>query len=490
MVKNILDKLAEEVDKIEVSGKNKETNDKQPALPADEQAVSDKRQKVSVKKKKAKAKNGLPKKSLPTGKEDKEIKDELSMEELLEESPIEIPEIGDVMEGKVIEIFSNYILLDLGPLGTGIVLGKEMKDGLNAGGKLKKGDTVSATLINLGDEDGYIELSVREASYEKAWENIEYKRDAQEAIATKVLDANRGGLIVEINGISSFLPVSQLSSKNYPRVEDGNKSRILEMLSDLIGQELKVKIISADRDEEKLIVSEKAVMSNEEKETVAKMKVGDIVEGEVSGVVDFGAFVKFFPLSKKDSDKEEDKMEGLVHISELAWQLINDPREVIKKGDTVKAQIIGINDTRVSLSIKALAKDPWENVEKKYKIGDVVKGEVDKINRFGVFVYLDKNIHGLAHVSEFQEMYPGKRMDDVIKEGESYQWKILSMEPKNHRMGLVLVKDKEGGKKESSVKQKAIDKKIIGDKKKIASKKEEKKTTKKKEGEKKKKSAK
>jgi len=183
-------------------------------------------------------------------------------------------------------------------------------------------------------------------------------------------------------------------------------------------------------------------MSDEEKETVAKMKAGDIIEGEVSGVVDFGAFVKFFPPGKEDSDKEDSQMEGLVHISELAWQLINDPREVIKKGDKVKAQIIGINGTRVSLSMKALEKDPWEKVEKKYKVGEIVRGKVDKINRFGVFVYLDKNIHGLAHVSEFQEIYPGKRMDDVIKEGESYQWKILSIEPKDHRMGLALVKDK------------------------------------------------
>ena len=433
--KNILDKLAEEVDKIEISGKKKELDGKRTATRASGKVKSDKR-------KNEKAKKSLPKKSLPRRQAGKKAKNELSMEELLKENPVEIPKIGDVLEGKVIEISSNYILLDLGPLGTGIVLGKEMKDGLNIDGKIKEGDTVSATLTSLGDENGYMELSVREASYEKAWEDIEYKRDAQKTITTKVLDANRGGLIVEINGISSFLPVSQLSSKNYPRVEDGNKSKILEMLKNLIGRELKVKIISADRDEEKLIVSEKAVMSDEEKETVAKMKAGDIIEGEVSGVVDFGAFVKFFPPGKEDSDKEDSQMEGLVHISELAWQLINDPREVIKKGDKVKAQIIGINGTRVSLSMKALEKDPWEKVEKKYKVGEIVRGKVDKINRFGVFVYLDKNIHGLAHVSEFQEIYPGKRMDDVIKEGKSYQWEILSIEPKNHRMGLALVKDK------------------------------------------------
>jgi len=273
--KDILDKLAEEVDKIE------EVSNKQQAVsgkPEKKEGEEKKRQKIKSGKQKA-GKAKKTKKSL--SKKSEKVKSELSMEELLKENPIEIPEVGDVLEGKVIEVSSNYILLDLGPLGAGIVLGKEMKDGLNAGEKLKKEDIVTATLTGMGEEDGYIELSIREASYEKAWENIEYKRDAQETIATKALDANRGGLIVEINGISSFLPVSQLSSKNYPRVEDGSKSRILEMLKDLIGQELKVKIISADRDEEKLIVSEKAVMSNEEKETVAKMKTGDIVEGEI-----------------------------------------------------------------------------------------------------------------------------------------------------------------------------------------------------------------
>ncbi len=426
--KNILDKLAEEVDKMEVNSKKQAKKDKSRVTSSKIKTKASDKEKAAKSQKKEKG--------------DGKLKNEISMEELMKESPMEIPEIGDVVKGKVIEVSSSYVLLDLGPIGTGIVMGKEMKDGLSDGKKPKKGDEVSATLTGMGEENGYWELSVREASYEKAWEDIEYKKDAQETITTRVIDANRGGLMVEVNGISSFLPVSQLSSKNYPRVEDGNKNKILKMLKDLIGQELEVKIISADREEEKLIVSEKAVMSDEEKEVVSNLKKGDIVEGEVSGVVDFGAFVKFLPPSKKEKGEEEDQLEGLVHISELAWQLINDPREIIKKGDTVKAQIIGINDTRISLSMKALEKDPWENVNKKYKVGDVVKGKVDKINRFGVFVYLDKNIHGLAHISEFQEMYPGKRMEDVIKEGDSYQWEILSIEPKDHRMGLVLVKDK------------------------------------------------
>ncbi len=408
---NILDKLAEEVDKITHVGKK--ATAKKAAESSDEPAK--------------------------TGGS--------AMENLLAKNSLDIPQIGDILEGKIIEISPSSILLDLGPLGTGIVLGKEIKDGMAQTGKLGKGDKISATLIDLENEDGYVELSIREASYGKSWDDLESKKDTQEVIATKILDANRGGLIVEVNGVTGFLPVSQLSSEHYPRVEDGDKNKILELLRKLIGQELRVRIIDSDREGEKLIVSEKAAMSEKEKKIIAELKVGDVISGEISGVVDFGAFVKFLPSSKKDSKKEEDKLEGLVHISELAWQLIDDPREIIKTGDKVNAQIIGIDDTRISLSIKALQKDPWSEIEKKYKVGDVVSGKVDKINHFGAFVYLDKDIHGLAHVSEFKEAYPAKKMEDVLKVGENYSWKILSIEPKDHRMGLVLVKEKVAKKK-------------------------------------------
>jgi small subunit ribosomal protein S1 len=358
------------------------------------------------------------------------------MESLLEQHSVEIPRVGDVLQGTVIDVASHSALLDLGPLGTGIVLGKEMKDGLGSNAKLKEGDVVSATLIDLENEDGFIELSIREASYEKSWDDIEAKRDNKEAVGTKILEANKGGLMVEINGIMGFLPVSQLSSEHYPRVEDGDKNKILEMLRKLVGQELTVRILDADRGTEKLIVSEKAAQSEKEREILSKLTVGDVIEGEVSGVVDFGAFVKF----ASPSGRKGEKLEGLVHISELAWQLIDDPREIVKTGDRVQAQIIGIEDTRISLSMKTLKEDPWTHVKERYNVGQTVDGKVDKINHFGAFVYLDKDIHGLAHVSEFQEVYPGKKMEDVFQSGETYKWKILSIEPKTHRMGLLPVK--------------------------------------------------
>ena len=403
--KDILDKLAEEVDKMQDNKEVIETS--------------------------------APKKQVLETEEEVELS---AMGTLLEENPIKIPQVGDVLEGRVIDITSNSLLLDLGCFGTGIVLGKEIKDGL-AIGKVKQGDTVSATLTDIENEDGYMELSIREASYERAWDDLESKRDIMGVVMTKVLDANKGGLMVEVNGLMGFVPVSQLSSEHYPRVEDGDKNKILELLKKLIGKEMQVRILDADRDSEKLIVSERAASSEKEKEVISQLQAGDIIEGEISGVVDFGAFVKFLPTSRQGSTRDSDKLEGLVHISELAWQLIDDPRTIVKTGDIVKARIIGIDDTRISLSMKALAKDPWSEIAEKYKTGDIVQGKIDKINPFGAFVYLDKDIHGLAHVSEFQEVYPGKKMDEVLRGGETYSWKILSIEPKDHRMGLMLVKE-------------------------------------------------
>lgn len=422
---NILDKLAEEVDKIDPN--------KKEARP--------------------KKKNNNDEKN--------DIVNSSAMGAILAQNPIVIPQVGDVLDGIVIDISSNSLLLDLGPLGTGVVIGKEIKDGLKATNKLKKGDLLHATLVNLENEDGYIELSIREASYEKAWADLESKRDTQEIVPTKILDANRGGLMVEVNGISGFLPVSQLSSDHYPRVEDGDKNKILEILKRLTGQEMRVKILDIDRETEKLIVSEKAAYSDKEREVISQLKVGDVIQGEISGVVDFGAFVKFLPLAKKDSNNDSDKLEGLVHISELAWQLIDNPREVVKKGDRVEAKIIELDDTRISLSIKALKNDPWTEIETKYKSGDIVDGKVDKINPFGAFVYLDENIHGLAHISELREIFPDKKIEEILEPGKSYKWKITSIEPKEHRMGLVFVKEgveevkkekkeKKGTKKEES----------------------------------------
>ena len=384
------------------------------------------------------------------GKEsDKQGKENSPMAQLLEENLIKPPREGEKIKGKVIEIDANAVYVDLKGLGTGIVYGREIKDGLgDKRKKLEPGDEVTATILDLENEDGYVELSVKEALREEAWKDLKRKMKEREIITTKILDANKGGLMVEINGIVGFMPVSQLTAEHYPRVEDGDKAKIYEILKTYINTEMQVCVIDAIPEEEKLIVSEKEAYKDKEKQVISELKVGDVIEGEVSGVVDFGAFVKFFPPSKKGLEDDKDKLEGLVHISQLDWKLIDNPRDIVKVGDVVKAKIIAIDETRISLSIRDLKVDPWQEASKKYKIGDIVEGVVNKINHFGAFVYLDQDIHGLAHVSEFLSRFPGENMEDVIKIGETYYWEIMSLEPAEHRMGLKYVsKVKQNGDK-------------------------------------------
>jgi small subunit ribosomal protein S1 len=398
--------------------------------------------------------------------EDKE--EEKTMEELIEQNPPHIPEEGSKVKGNVIAIDNHAVYVDLKDSGTGIIFGKEVKDGFGENRKkLQAGDEISATVVDVENEDGYVELSVREAIREEAWKDILNKKEKKEIFNIKISDANKGGLMTEVNGITGFMPVSQLTAEHYPRVEDGDKNKIFEILKSYVNTEMTVCVLNAVPEEDNLIVSEKEAHKDEEKENVSEFKVGDIVEGEISGVVDFGAFIKFLPPSKKNSKDDKDKLEGLVHISQLDWKLIDNPREVVKVGDKVRAKIISINDTRVSLSMRDLKNDPWNEVDKKYKIGDVVEGKVNKVNHFGAFVYLDNDIHGLSHISEFIAKYPGKNIDEIIKVGETYLWQITSMEPVEHRMGLKFAgeaKDKDKLKKEVSGDKKQVGNKTKEDK--------------------------
>lgn len=370
------------------------------------------------------------------------------MKELLsrKESEIKMPEAGDLIEGTVIDIGKQALYLDLGSVGAGVIYGRELEDGIGTLKTLKIGDKIKATVIEPENDEGYTELSLRTAGYEIAWTDIYKKLQEGEIVAVKIREANRGGLMGEIYGIKAFLPVSQLSAEHYPRVEEGDKSRILSMLNKFIGQDFKVKIIDANKEDEKLIISEKEAYANKEREAISLLKTGDVIEGVISGVVDFGAFIKFPSQTaatevqiRNKSASGGEELEGLVHISELAWRLIENPKHIIKVGDKIKAKIIGIDDTRISLSIKALKKDPWS--ELKYKVGDIVAGNVRKITPYGAFVYLDEDIHGLLHISEFNTIDEAKK---YLQVGTTNKFKILTLEPKEYRMGLTLA---EKGKK-------------------------------------------
>lgn len=349
------------------------------------------------------------------------------MEALLAQAgALKIPKVGDLVTGTIISISKNEIYLDLAGITTGVIRGREIYDESSDSAGLKIGDPAAATVVGLDNENGYMELSFREAGHKKAWDHLESIYKKGQVIDAKVTDANKGGLMIKLGNVLGFLPVSQLTIEHYPRIEGGDKNKILGHLKSFINQNLKAKIIDLNEKEEKLIISEKAAWDDQQKKVVSKYKVGDQVKGRVTGVVDFGAFVEF-----------GDNLEGLVHISELAWQRIDNPRDIIKVGDIVEAEIIEIADTKVSLSLKKLQKDPWVDVAKKYNIGQKVRGKVLKVNPFGAFVELDNDIHGLVHISELSDKKIASPKD-VVTVGKDYDFVILSIEPNNHRLGLSL----------------------------------------------------
>jgi len=333
---------------------------------------------------------------------------------------------GDVVTGYILSVGKNEVTLTIPSIGLGVVRGRELYDDKVYLHNLKAGDEILASVLEPDNEDGMVELSFRQAGHERVWQTLREKMESKEIIETKILDANKGGLIVEINNVTGFLPVSQLTTTHYPRVEEGDKSKILEILKSYVGQAFQVQVITADPREEKLIVSEKAVVAPQLSAKMGSLKIGDVIEGTITGVVDFGAFVKF--------TKDED-LEGLVHISELAWQRIDDPRDIVKVGDTVKAQVISLDEGRISLSIKRLMPDPWQDAVKKYQVGQKVSGKVIKLLPFGAFVELDSEIQGLVHVGELGDPAP-KEVSEVLKVGQVSEFKIINIEPEEHRLGL------------------------------------------------------
>lgn len=346
------------------------------------------------------------------------------------------PRMDEIVQGKVINAAKASVFLDLGAWGTGIVYGREFYEAKDKLKKLKKGDTVFAKVIDFENEDGYIELSLAQAGKEIAWDGLKEKKEKGEIVKVKILGANKGGLLAKVSDIPAFLPVSQLSAANYPKVEGGDSQKILKALQNFIGKELEVKIFDFDPKEEKLILSEKAKENEKLKNIVKKYNIGDIIDVEITGIVDFGAFVKI-PLEKEDEKEDIKNLEGLIHISELDWQLIENPAEVVKIGDKLKAKIIDIAENKISLSLKALKKDPWENIEKEFKKNEVIKGTVTKFNPFGAFVQISDKIQGLCHVSEFGSQ---SKMEEELEIGKKYNFKVLLIDPKEHRLTLRLEK--------------------------------------------------
>lgn len=342
------------------------------------------------------------------------------MDALIRSITIPAPKINDLIDGVVMGQKKSNFYVDIRPYGTGIIYGKEFNNAKETIKSLKPGDVITVKIIELENELGYISLSLKDAKQEIVWREIEDLQKNETLLNIPVLEANKGGLIMEYKGIQGFLPASQLKTGHYPRIEDGDANKILDELKKLVGTPLPVSIISSNQKERKLIFSEKKSGSEELKEVVSKYNLGDIVDCEVTGVVEFGIFVKL-----------EEGLEGLVHISEIDWSLVEDPSEKFKIGDKIKAQIISIKNNKISLSIKVLQPDPWMSISTKYKEGDITKGVVIKFNKHGALVSIEEGISGLVHVSEFKTK---EEMQKKLELGKSYHFQITTFDPKEHKL--------------------------------------------------------
>lgn len=331
-------------------------------------------------------------------------------------------ENDDIVEGTVIAVEGTSVYVDLAPYGTGLIFGREF---INAKDILKNtniGDTVKGKVVEKENENGYVELSLQEAKQALLWKEADELMKNKTELILEVKEANKGGLLINWQGISGFLPASQLSSENYPRVAEGDKELILRELKNLVDTKLSVSIIGVNPKEGKLIFSEKGKEKEERKELITKYSVGDEAECEVTGTTEFGVFLKL-----------EEGLEGLVHISEIDWSLVEDPRKMFKLGEKVKAKVIEIKNGKISLSIKALKGNPWDNAADKYKKDQEVSGVVIKHNKHGALVAIEAGVAGLIHVSDFESE---SKLRDTLEIGKSYPFKINLFEPKEQKMTL------------------------------------------------------
>lgn len=347
---------------------------------------------------------------------------------LIEETPAP-PKVGDTVEGPVVAIQSGKVYIDIPPFGTGIIYGREYLAARDILKKVALGDTISAKVVEAENKDGYIELSLKEARQAMIWSDAERAIAGGSVFELAVKDANKGGLIIGWQGINGFLPASQLSSEHYPRVANGEKQLILDELKKLVGQMLSVRIITADPREGKLIFSERDIADEKGGASSAdQYTIGDILEGEVTGIVDFGIFVKV-----------EGGLEGLVHISEIDWGLVEDPRTFAKVGDKIRVKVIDVKEGKISLSIKQLREDPWKAAANKYNKDDIVDAAIIKYNKYGALASIEEGVAGLVHVSEFENE---TALRNELGLGKVFKFRITLFDPEEHKMTLSWAKAK------------------------------------------------
>jgi small subunit ribosomal protein S1 len=347
----------------------------------------------------------------------------VSMDELLASQDVVQLKSGDVLDGTVMTIKKHELWVDLGVYGIGVVQRREMGQGA-----MEVGQQINVSIVETDvDGLGHAQLSMRKAAKDKGWDELQRIMDDGETIDVVASDANRGGLLVELEGIRGFLPVSQLSAEHYPRVSGADKDEILQKLNVLCGVSVRVRILDVNRKENKLIFSEKEAVKDDMQNKLSELKVGDSVEGMVTGVIDFGAFVNVGGI------------EGLIHISEISWERVEDPRKYVKTGEKITAKIIAIDKDRLSLSLKQLQEDPWLKDVETIKKGASVEGTITRITPFGAFVQITPAIEALVHVSEL-----GGKGDEAVdpekifKLNEKKEFKVLEIDKDSRKIALSL----------------------------------------------------
>lgn len=324
---------------------------------------------------------------------------------------------GDVIEVAVTQVSKSRISVDIGGLALGFIPEREFSYETH---DIHPGDSVLAYVLSVENDEGYAVLSLKRAEKEQTWRMLEEKTDSGDFLTVKVTQANKGGLLVRFGDIEGFIPVSQLSNQTLGRITDRDK--LTSRLNELVGQTLKVKALTSDKAANRLIFSEKAVANVETESRIKALKPGDKVTGKITGIVDFGIFMDIGGI------------EGLIHISEVAWERIDDLRSRFTVGDELEVQIVEIDGNRVSLSLKRLLPDPWAEEIKAYSVGQVVTGEVTRVTPFGAFVKFDPVLDGLVRVAEIAD--EGENPSEVLEVGKTYPFKILSIDPAARQIGL------------------------------------------------------
>lgn len=342
----------------------------------------------------------------------------------------DIHTVGDIVEGVVIAVDRSVVYIDLSPVGTGIIYGREFTVAKDILRKTRVGDTISAQIIEMETSEGYIDLSLKEARKAFIWGEAEESLKTKRVYEVIVKNANRGGLVIEWNGVRGFLPASQLTEENYPKVLSRDKDSILNELKKFVDQKMMVVIESVDPANDTIIFSEhkdgesvKKEGAGQSADVKTKYKVGDIKNGIVTGVVDFGVFVTI-----------DNTVEGLVHISEMDWGLVDDPRKFCTVGSPVQVKIIDIEDDKYSFSFKELYKNPWEEIHERHAVGDTVSGVIIKFGTFGAFASIKAGVSGLVHISNFKDE---NDLRNSLEIGKTYEFVITNLEPQEQKLTLV-----------------------------------------------------